>query len=197
MPSSLQSRCEHFSAGHLAALIQEIEDGRQDALAILYHRTRRRVYAQILRILNDQAEAEEVTSDVYFQVWRRAASYDPSRGRTMPWLLMLARSRALDRLRSGKRRQQVEEATKGSLDGVADTTDPERDSLLSEQRRQVRAALRKLSPEQRRLIESGYFRGLSHREMAAEMGMPLGTIKTRIRLGKLKLRRYLSPLCET
>jgi RNA polymerase sigma-70 factor (ECF subfamily) len=110
------------------------------------------------------------------------------------WLLTIARSRAIDRLRSTKQEQQRKEPLDAASAESAATADPEEESVISERKRIVRSALEELSPEQREVIELAYFSGLSHSEIAARLGQPLGTVKTRTRLGMMKLRDALRPI---
>ena len=173
-------------------LVERMAAGNQDALAALYDRHRSVIFSLILRILRDRAEAEEVLADVFFQAWRAAAGFDALRGTVIAWLVMLARSRALDRVRSKGRREAglaalVEEqahAAPNPTDGAAAAEDELR-------RSRIQAALASLSPPQRGALELAYFSGLSHTEIAGRLGEPLGTIKTRIRQGLLKLRERL------
>jgi RNA polymerase sigma-70 factor (ECF subfamily) len=175
-------------------LIRRVAEGDQAALGELYDDTSQLIYGLALRILSDATAAEEVSLEVYEQVWRQAANYDSQRGTLLGWLMMMTRSRAIDRLRSFGRQRQREE----SLDVVASVpspaANPEEDTILSERRRLVLAALANLRPEQREAIELAYFRGMSQSEIASELQQPLGTIKTRIRLGMMKLRELLLPL---
>lgn len=173
-------------------LLRRIASGDCAALSALYDATSRPVFGLALRILGERADAEEVALDVYTQVWRQAARYDPARGEAVSWLMTLAHSRAIDRLRSraGTRRREEE------LDDdapVADLgPDPEAASALGERARSVRRALALLSPEQRRVIELAYFEGLTHVEIAERISQPLGTAKSRIRLAMEKLRDALA-----
>jgi len=177
------------------ALIRRVAAGDQSALAQLYDATSRMVFGLILRIVTDRASAEEVLLDVYTQVWRQASSFDSNRGAPIAWLMTIARSRAIDRLRSAKHDQSKDALdTVGEL--IANSTDPEQASALSERQRLVRAALDSLSREQREVIELAYYAGLSHSEIALKLGQPLGTVKTRTRLGMIKLRDILRPLAE-
>jgi len=175
-------------------LISRIASGDQSALAALYDATCRIVFGLVLRILSDHPTAEEVALDVYTQVWRQASTYDGQRGSPVAWLLTIARSRAIDRLRSTKQEQQRKEPLDAASAESAATADPEEESVISERKRIVRLALEQLSPEQREVIELAYFSGLSHSEIAAKLGQPLGTVKTRTRLGMMKLRDALSPI---
>ena len=178
----------------LITLVERIAQADQAALATLYDSTSRLVYGLILRVLNDPGAAEEVVLDVYTQAWRQASSYETGRGSPLAWLTTIARSRAIDRLRSGWQTQHRQE----SLDQVTDretvTINPEDATAMSERQRIVRQALAQLSPEQREVIELAYYSGLSHSEIAAKLSQPLGTVKTRTRLGMMKLREALGPI---
>jgi len=176
----------------LAALLQQAAQGDQPSLALLYDRTATAVHGLVMRILRDPSVAEEVSADVYLQVWRQAARYDPARGGVLSWLLTLARSRALDRLRAIRLRAEAERPTEADHPQVAPGAD--HGSEVAERRRLVLTAVGALPEDQRRVLELAYFRGLTHTEIAAELDEPLGTVKTRIRLGMTRLRRELSPL---
>jgi RNA polymerase sigma-70 factor (ECF subfamily) len=176
------------------ALIKRVADGDQSALTTLYDSTSRLVFGLILRVLGDRATAEEVLLDVFTQVWRQAALYDRSRGAPLAWLMTIARSRAIDRLRSGKHDQQHKEPLDNLTDLTSSTISPEEATATSERQKIVRAALDTLSPEQRQVIELAYYSGLSHSEIALRLGQPLGTVKTRTRLGMMKLREALRPV---
>jgi len=169
-----------------AGYVRRIAVGDQGALAALYDATNRLIYGMTLRILRNPADAEEVTLDIYTQVWRSAASFDDRRGSATAWLVTMARSRAIDRLRSRANRGQREEALL-ETDGSA----PAASSVLPGVAGEVQAALLALAPEQREVIELAYWYGYSHSELAARLGQPLGTIKTRIRMGMMKLRSQL------
>ncbi len=163
----------------------------QTALAALYDESSSLVYALVLRMLGNTADAEEVTIDVYMQVWRTAGSYDGSRGSVTAWLLTLARSRAIDRVRSRSGRMQHEREFPERFEVPACTASQEAETEGNERRRRVLAALATLTVEQREVVELAYFSGLSHSELAGKLGQPLGTVKTRIRLGMMKLRKEL------
>ena len=177
-----------------ADLLCRTAGGEHAALAALYDGTSSMVYGLILRIVRDDGTAEEVLGDVYLQVWRQAVRFDPARGTGLSWLLTVARSRAIDRLRA--RRAQSKESE--SLEAVAhfstDDPSPEDQSVENQRRRVVAHALGVLSADQRRAIELAYWTGLSHAEVANTLGVPLGTIKTRIRVGMGKLRDTLERL---
>ena len=196
MGSPQDSRDLNIRDQDWAALIRSVADGDQSALATLYDSTSRLVFGLIVRIVVDRTIAEEVLLDVYTQVWRQAATYDHKRGAPLAWLMTIARTRGIDRLRSGRHEQRHKE----SLDAVGEITSndagPETDTVTAERRQLVRAALESLSPEQREVIELAYYSGLSHSEIALKLGQPLGTVKTRTRLGMMKLRDMLSPTLE-
>lgn len=178
----------------LIYLVQGIAKGDQSALAALYDTTSRLVYGLILRVLGDAGTAEEVLLDVYTQVWRQAANYDTGRGMPLAWLTTIARSRAIDRLRSGWQDQKRKEPLDLLNDRETAGANPEDMTVMSERQRFVRSALALLSPEQREVIELAYYGGLSHSEIASRLNQPLGTVKTRTRLGMMKLREALAPM---
>lgn len=173
-------------------LLQRIAKHDQAALSQLYDRYARVLYALSFKILASAEEAEEVVLDVFSQVWRTASGYDAQRGRVDVWLFMVTRSRALDRLRA---LQRLSKAATASVDAAKvesySLCNPEENLLISERRTQVLAALGKLPQEQRQVLELAYYKGLTHVEIAAQTGKSLGTIKTRIRLGLVKLRLAL------
>jgi RNA polymerase sigma-70 factor (ECF subfamily) len=164
--------------------------GDQKAFASLYDASRQLVYSTALRILREPADAEEVTVDVYMQAWRNAKGYTDRRGSVGAWLVMLARSRAIDRLRSRatrtRRETPIEDSQFRSLE-----PGPERETEMSQHRRRVVSALGTLPPEQREVIELAFFSGLTHAELATQLNQPLGTVKTRVRQGMIKIRELL------
>jgi RNA polymerase sigma-70 factor (ECF subfamily) len=175
-------------------LVQRIVGKDQEALALLYDRYAGPVYGLALRILGEASDAEEVVQDVFAQAWQQAARYQPERGVVPSWLLNMARSRAIDRRRARAIRSPARPvAPPAGADGLAASTDPEADALTIERARAVRRALDALPTIQRLAIELAYFEGLSQSEIANRLEEPLGTVKTRIRLGMLKLRGALRP----
>lgn len=177
-------------------LISQVSQGNEQALATIYDQTSAHVYSLALRILNDSTMAEEVTLDVYMQVWQRASQFDASRGKLIVWLTVLTRSRSIDRLRVGRN----ERGNRDYLDQtqvekqLTTQESPETLSVINDQYRIVQEALVSLSHEQRQVIEMAYFGGLSQSEIATQIDKPLGTVKTRIRLGMIKLRDVLGSL---
>ena len=164
--------------------------GDHDAFAALYDATSSLVYPLVLRIVGNRADAEEVTLDVYVQAWREARRFDAQRGAVRTWLVMIARSRALDRLRSREARHG-REAGPVEEESRAPDPSPEELSSMSQSRRAVAEAMACLSPEQREVINLAYFDGMSQTEMAEFLSLPLGTVKTRVRLGMMRLRDLL------
>ena len=157
----------------------------------LYDRHSRAVYSLVLRILQQAATAEEVVQDVFLQLWRNAALYDSARGPLLPWLLTLARNRALDQLRLKSERQRRRENQTDELPPVP--VAPDFEQSLDEKRRaeRVRSLMGSLPPKQKRAIELAYFEGLSHTEIADTLREPLGTVKSWIRTGLIRLREGL------
>jgi RNA polymerase sigma-70 factor (ECF subfamily) len=174
------------------AALARMAQGDGDAVAELYDRHARPIYSLALRILGDATEAEDVVQDVFSQAWRQAARYSASRGAVGAWLLTLARSRAIDRLRARRSRPAgaTDDRAVGQVVDAAPTVDAQ--VLSSEHVARVRAALDELPMLQRAAIELAYFEGLTHAEIAARLEQPLGTVKTRIRLAMLKLRDALA-----
>jgi RNA polymerase sigma-70 factor, ECF subfamily len=173
------------------ATLARMARGDQDALAELYDRYARPVYSLALRILRERADAEDIVQEVFAQVWKQASRYDTSRGAVAAWLLMMARSRAIDRLRSRTSRPETAPAA-GVMETVPDATERQDLQLLSsEQVGFLKAALDGLPAQQREALELAYYEGLTHTEIADRLSEPLGTVKTRIRQAVIKLRESL------
>jgi RNA polymerase sigma-70 factor, ECF subfamily len=166
------------------------------ALADLYDRHSRLLFSLILRILRDQAEAEEILQEVFVRVWTRAELYDPRLGGPTPWLVCLARNCAIDRLRARRVRDAasgpaLDESTADPPVSATDMRTPEMVVLDAERRGALKDVLADLPAEQRRLIEAAFFEGYTHNELAKRFGLPLGTVKTRIRAGMIAMRQRL------
>lgn len=175
---------------HLIALTAQ---GDQIAFATLYDRTSAQVFGLVLKILNNREAAEEVTLDVYTQVWRQAHAYDRTRGAPGAWLMMLARTRAIDRFRAGAAEHGRVESLDAAQLFASEADTPEQNVEGQERRKFVQQALAVLNSEQRQAIALAYFYGLSQSEIAEKLQLPLGTVKTRMRLGMMKLREALAP----
>jgi len=171
-------------------LVRGVATGDQRALYSLYEQTHRIVFTLIVRIVMNRETAEEVTLDVFYQVWQRASSYDPANGSVVGWIMNQARSRAIDRLRFDQRKKRVN-TYPDSLRPATDIVDPQQACLFEEQSRELRSALEILTPEERKAIETAFFSELTHDETARALHEPLGTVKTRIRSGLGKLREAL------
>jgi RNA polymerase sigma-70 factor (ECF subfamily) len=174
-----------------AALVHLLLQNDVNAFEKLYDKYSRVVYSLVLRIVQQSGPAEEVVQDVFLQVWRNSAQYDANRGPFFPWLITLARNRALDSLRLKSERQRRLENQTDELFSVV--VAPQYEKELDEKRRaeRIRTLVGGLKPEQKRAIELAYFQGLSHSEIAAELKEPLGTVKSWIRNGLIRLKEGL------
>lgn len=173
-----------------AELVDAIADGDQVALHSLYDRANRIVFTLALRLTANPETAEEVTIDVFHDVWRRASSYDADNGTVIAWIMNQARSRSIDRLRFDNRKKRTDA---GDMEPTSEPEPDPRDVLeLREQGDLLRTALAALSADEREAIETTFFGGLTHVEAARRLNQPLGTVKTRIRSGLHKLRNSLS-----
>jgi len=180
------------------SLLRRMANGDEQALGQLYDRWNAVVHGVVARMLRQPDDVEDVVEEAFWQAWRQASRFDPTRGAVQTWLLTIARSRALDRVRSLRRRR--EDPLEGD-DGQVMTQqtaegDPGLDAEASERRTIVVAAMADLPQEQREALELGYFGGLSQSEIAERTGQPLGTVKTRMRLAMQKLRSQLQLLRE-
>jgi RNA polymerase sigma-70 factor (ECF subfamily) len=174
------------------AALARMAQGDHDGLVELYDRHARAIYSLALRILQDRAEAEDVVQDVFAQVWTQAARYDTSRGAVAAWMLMMARSRAIDRLRAKRARPDNTADTRATLN-MPDAGVPQDLQLLSaEEVARLRRALAELPLLQRVALELAYYEGLTHAEIAERLEEPLGTVKTRIRQAVIRLRESLA-----
>jgi RNA polymerase sigma-70 factor (ECF subfamily) len=178
------------------ALVARMEARDADALARLYDRYAARLLGLAERILGSGGEAEEVVQEVFLYVWRAAATFDPARGSVLAWLLVATRSRAIDRLRARRPASRGEWKRLDDVPESAAPVDVERDSASREWQSICLAAIGELPPDQRRVLELAYFEGLTHTEIAEKTSTPLGTVKTRARLGLMKLRERIRPYRE-
>ena len=174
----------------LDAVMLRMRSRDPDALAELYDSTVARILALARAMLRNPADAEELVCDVYERAWLRAATFDPTRGTVLAWLLTICRSQALDRLRKSRALLRKHEAVsrepeEASVSGPEDLLDRFQSGHA------VHAALASLTPLRQQLLELAFFRGLGHREIAEELDMPLGTVKSHLRRALLELRDRL------
>ncbi|MFO1293217.1 MAG: sigma-70 family RNA polymerase sigma factor [Rubrivivax sp.] len=183
--------CGVFAEQQLGPWLASIVERDERALAALYDATFSRVFGLVQRIVRNRATAEEVVEEVYFQVWRQAVRFDPSRGKALAWILSMARSRAIDALRR-EARCSAEGADADAQPGAV-SDEPAADELLELARRQadLAQALMLLGAQPRQLVSLAFFRGMSHEEIAQHMRLPLGTVKSQIRRALLTLRGAL------
>lgn len=168
------------------ALVFAIRSGDQNAMATLYDRYSSIVYSVALRVLGDTGAAEDILQDVFMQLWRKPAAFDASRGNLGAWLAVITRNRSIDALRKRRPESDFENVVLSVEPDLATEADRARAAG------KVRAALAAMPDNQRKALELAYFEGLTHTEIAAKTGEPLGTIKTRIRAGLLALRKAFS-----
>ncbi|HET7366625.1 MAG TPA: sigma-70 family RNA polymerase sigma factor [Burkholderiales bacterium] len=174
-----------------ARLVEAVAAGDQVALHGLYERAHRVVFTLAMRITGNRETAEEVTLDVFHDVWRHAARYDARNGTVLGWIMNQARSRAIDRVRFEQRKKRTEPETGESL--PASEPYNGHDVLeVKQQSHAVQEALAVLTPAEREAIEAAFFSEMTHAEVAARLNQPLGTVKTRIRSGLHKLRQALA-----
>jgi RNA polymerase sigma-70 factor (ECF subfamily) len=175
-------------------LIVRVSDGDPKALEVLYDRYNRVVYSFALRIVSDPQIAEELLQEVFFRAWQQGRAFRETRGAFVTWLLSITHNMAIDEVRKRRRRPQKADSEDPELvlAGVADSSqDVEDEVWLSSLRGTIESAMEQLPPAQREAIDLAYFQGLTQREISERLGEPLGTIKTRMRLGVQKLRDQL------
>jgi RNA polymerase sigma-70 factor (ECF subfamily) len=171
--------------------LERIRMGDSPSLEALYAETSPILYALAYRVLNDREDAEEVILDVYHQIWKSPERYDASLGSVWGWLTVMTRHRAIDRLRKSNLRRTRELAITEPEETACENPAPETQSIFAQERAMVRQAMATLGRDQRQAIELAFFSGLTHSEVADTLGAPLGTIKTRIRVGIQNLRKAL------
>jgi RNA polymerase sigma-70 factor, ECF subfamily len=178
----------HGTAEADISVVQRLAAGDRDAVAELYDRHAARIMGLAIRIVRNSSDAEDIVQEVFSQAWRTAPNYQPARGTVAGWLLMMARTRAIDRLRSRQARRDSGDAP--DLDGLPADVAPVSEQLIaSQQAARVREAMVTLPVEQRTALELAYFEGLTQTEIAERTQTPLGTVKTRIRTALTSLRR--------
>jgi len=173
------------------AIMIRVARGDEAAFAALYDRYSGPLFGLAKRILNDEQEAREALQEGFLYIWEKAANYDPEKSRAFSWAVMVFRNKAIDRLRASRRRIKLTDAAAASPVDYTMGSEParaDRAADLADRADVVKKALRALPEEQRRCIEASFFRGLTHHQLAELFGAPLGTIKTNIRRGLLRLR---------
>jgi RNA polymerase sigma-70 factor (ECF subfamily) len=179
-------------------LIQLIVQARAEALSELYDRYGRLVFSLALNSVGDSATAEEITQDVFLRVWQRAKQYRDDRGKVSTWMTSITRHRAIDQLRrrSSRPEQRSVEWADVSAASVPVVNGPEQSAVLAMERERIRAAIAQLPSEQKEVLALAYFQGMKQSQIAKALGLPLGTVKTRTRLGMQKLREMLRERSE-
>lgn len=176
----------------LSALVKQMAQGQQEALAALYDETSPLLNGLLRRMLEKAEDAEEVLLDVYLKAWKNAAAYSEKRGSVQAWLVIMTRNAAIDRIRQHRSQPRVIGLeTDHGIDPEAPDDSPEVQTAAGQRRRQIRGILAQLPPEQRQAVELAFLGGLTHFELAERLGEPLGTIKSRIRMGLMRLRTLL------
>jgi len=180
-------------------LMSAIQQGKQEALGILYDRYSGVLMALIMRVLHNELESEDVLQEVFMELWNRADNFSAAKGKPFGWMVTLTRRRAIDRLRKRQAYMRAEERLQKETEQQPDAwvdNGIESDIITSDLRRMISRVLETLPPAQRQAIELAYYKGMSQREIAAHTGIPLGTIKTRLELGLKKIGDALQPLSE-
>lgn len=194
MTSTSATKANNFVDMDDPDLVDLMAVGNAQALETLYDRYSRIVFSFALRILGDPASAEELLQEVFFRAWQQASRFSANRGSFVTWLLSITHNMAIDEIRKRQRRPQRADSADPVL-MLANVTDTgpsvEEYAVLSSWREQIAEAMRELPDSQREAIEMAYFQGLTQREISEQLGQPLGTIKTRMRLGMRKLREFL------
>lgn len=188
-PESAVTSVPETRAAFLAHLVARMAGGEQEAMSSLYDETSSLLNGLLVRMLGRAEDAEEILMDVYMRAWKKASSFSPERGSVQAWLVIMARSMAIDRLR--QRKAQADTPTFDVVELaslVAPDSSPETQTEDARLRRQVAAVLHALPPEQREVLELAFFSGFTHSELARHLGQPLGTVKSRIRMALGRLR---------
>jgi RNA polymerase sigma-70 factor (ECF subfamily) len=186
MPGAVKFWQSERCVDDLETCIGRVAAGDQVAFATIYDQLAATVFGVARRVLRDPSQAEEVTQEVFTEVWRQAARFDPSRGSVRTWVLTIAHRRSVDRVRSEQARRDRQART-ATVDPSADPS-PEDSAVDAEDRFRARAAMAELSDAQREALELAFYDGLTHVQIADRLGVALGTVKTRIRDGLIRLR---------
>jgi RNA polymerase sigma-70 factor (ECF subfamily) len=176
----------------LPALVAQMAQGRQEALAALYDETSPMLNGLLRRMLEKPEDAEEILLDVYLKAWKNAGAYNGQRGSVQAWLVIMARNAAIDRIRQHRAQPRVVGLEiENGVDPISPEDSPETLTASEQRTRRIRAVIGQLPAEQREAVELAFFGGLTHFELAERLGEPLGTIKSRIRMGLIRLRTLL------
>jgi RNA polymerase sigma-70 factor (ECF subfamily) len=173
-----------------AALVEQMTAGDESALAALYDRYAGMLYGLLVRILKDTHAAEEVLQDLFLQLWRTASRFDASRGSMTAWLMVMARNRAISRLRRGNRHVVADDPEGYLLESLPSPGNLEEDAVRLQMAGRLRAAMQSLPGEQRQALELAYFEGMTQTEIAERTGAPLGTVKSRVRAAMQSLKQH-------
>ena len=172
-----------------SSLVERIMAGDENALAALYDRYAGMLFAMLVRILRDASAAEEVLQDLFLQLWRGASRFDASRGSMAAWLLVIGRNRALSRLRGKARHEILADSEEFSIEAVPSPGNLENDAARAQLMQRLQGAMAALPSEQREAVELAYFEGMTQTEIAARVGCPLGTVKSRVRAAMQTLKQ--------
>jgi RNA polymerase sigma-70 factor (ECF subfamily) len=176
----------------LAQLVERMAQGHQDALSKFFDETSPLVNGLLLRMLEHREDAEEVLLDVYMKAWKYASAYTEKRGSVQSWLVTMARSAAIDRIRQRRAQPKTQPFESETIpEPVSGESSPEEQSSGRERRHRMQQVLNELPAEQREALELAFFGGLTHAELSEHLGQPLGTVKSRIRMGLTRLRTLL------
>jgi RNA polymerase sigma-70 factor (ECF subfamily) len=175
-----------------ASLLRAVQRGDEDALAALYDRYAGVAYGLAYRVTNDGTAAEDAVQEAYISLWKQAPRFDPARGNVRSWLLTIVHHKAVDAVRRRANRFAAP-LPDGAEEFLAGHDRPDEIAEWSMEAEAVREAVRQVPVDQRRTIEMAYFEGLTHVEIAERTGVPLGTVKSRLRIGLEKMRVYLRP----
>lgn len=189
---NMQSKTPKHRNQRWEYLLAQIAKENEDALGDFYDESNRLVYSLVIKILGDISESEEVTLDIYKYVWKNASNFDPSKSNPTTWLVMIARSRSIDKLRLRKNASEISESLVNELSD--NNINPEETVFEQETRKIVQDALSELNPKQKKVIELVYFYQFTQSEIAEMLDMPVGSVKSTIRLAKDKLKNTLTPL---
>ncbi len=185
-----ESRSEHSSKGQdLKLLISQVSQGNEDAMRIFYNKTARLVYGMSHRIVYNSEEAEEVALEVFMYVWNNASKYDSDLSKPLSWLLMITRSRSIDKIRKSAKNVQIDDSVDDSM--VTGTDSPEDAYIASEMRKITRNAMAQLTPKQKEVVELSYYHQYSHSEIADRVGIPIGSVKSTIRVAMVKMKNII------